>query len=475
MKKKIILFALCVGVCFTACSDFLAKNPYNQIGEDVAITNYNNARYAISGVYDRIKGSGFYGRNILAIPDAATENAILSPAATQRFNTIAPWTATDETSETGSVFSNGYSAINALNRILAAVDKIEANEFQIREIKAQCLALRAICHFEIARLFCQAYPGGENTLGIPYISVSDTYGKPERGTLSNTYSKVIADLKDAIPLFSNRPSYIVTDFPTVFFLDEWAAKAMLARVYMMQLDYSNAKPLLQDIIINSGYALLSNANFLAAWAGRYNATSKTEFMFALSITDNNNNGTGSIGYTYLQGGYNDLRAAENAIELFSDSDIRKSFFAVGTGVAAGYMLNHKFITRSGQGMGVSDVPIVRLSDIFLLYAEACAYTGDDATAITYLDRIRLRADPNDGPSIETGEALKEKIFLERRKELMYEGHYLHDLKRMHKPITSATRADHVPYTTVPYPSNLRAYPIPRQELSANPNMVQNPY
>ena len=473
MKKIFIILTLSAGVTFASCSDFLTQNPYNEVGENVAITNYNNARYALNAVYYTMRSSSFYGRNVLTIADAATENTMLSPQGTVRFNDICPWTISENTSLIGSVFSSGYSAINAINRIFAVVDKIDATDAQKREIKGQVLALRALCHFEIARLFCQAYSGGENSLGIPYMEESTVFGKPDRGALSNTYSKIIVDFKEAILLLTNRPGFIAANFPAVYYLDEWSAKALLARVYLSQLDYTNAKPLLQDIVSNSGYMLLPNANFLNAWAEKYSSTSKTEFMLAMNVIPTETLGSESIGFTYLQGGYNDLRAAQNAFDLFDDEDIRKSLFLPGTGGAIGYIMVNKYISRESN-TGLTDIPIVRLADVYLMYAEACAYTGDETTAITYLDKVRLRAQPFANISTETGEALKEKIFLERRKELMYEGHYLHDLKRYQKPIISATRSDHAHYMTVPYPSNLRAYPIPRHEMDANPNMEQNP-
>jgi len=473
MKKILIIFTLWSGISLASCSDFLTQNPYNEIGEKVAITNYNNTRYALNGVYNLIRVSSFYGRNVLAVADAATENTMLSPQGTVRYNDICPWTVSENTGELDGIFSAGYSAINAINRILAAVDGIEANDAQKREIKGQCLTLRALCHFELVRLFCQAFPGGENTLGIPYLEESIVFEKPARGTLSGTYAKIISDLIEAIPMLTNRPGYIATDFPTVYYIDEWSAKAILARVYLSQIEYGNAKPLLLDIITNSGYALLANDRFVDAWANKYNASIKTEFMFALSVINTESLGSNSLGFIYLQAGYSDLRAALNAIELFDDDDVRKSYFLDGTGSGAGYIFVNKYPPREGIN-GLSDIPVVRLSDVYLMYAETCAYTGEEATAITYLDKVRHRAQPAAAPSIETGETLKEKIFLERRKELMYEGHYLHDLKRLHKPIISATRSDNVHYTTIPYPSNQRAYPIPRHEINANPNMEQNP-
>ncbi len=77
--------------------------------------------------------------------------------------------------------------------------------------------------------------------------------------------------------------------------------------------------------------------------------------------------------------------------------------------------------------------IIRLADIYLLYAEACFQTGDEATARTYVNYVRERArEGNDAvlPDVTaTGEDLLDAIYQERRVELCAEGHRFHDLVR----------------------------------------------
>ncbi|MCU4162903.1 RagB/SusD family nutrient uptake outer membrane protein [Carboxylicivirga caseinilyticus] len=77
--------------------------------------------------------------------------------------------------------------------------------------------------------------------------------------------------------------------------------------------------------------------------------------------------------------------------------------------------------------------IIRLADIYLLYAEACYHTNDESTAKIYLNYVRERARQGNEtvlPDITaSGAALLDAIYHERRVELCGEGHRFHDLVR----------------------------------------------
>ncbi len=467
--KKILLIILTVCISFTSCDDFLTQDPYTTMPEELAITDNITANYALAGIYDEFQSELIYGRKYLVAPEASTENIILSPSNSNRYIAQAQWSLTAGNGDAADMWLYGYSAINAANKILAKVDVIDATEKQKQQIKGEALAIRGMVHLDLIRIFAQAYPGNENGLGIPYMEESIIYDKPSRDNISTVYTKIIRDLSEGASLLQSSE---IDNGP--YRINSWTAKALLAKAYMMQLDYTKAKPVLEDIIKNSGYSILTNANYTSAWSKRYNASSKTEFLFAIANLSTDYGATTSLGYIYLQSGYGDLRASANIVALYTDTDVRKAaFFTPGTGTAAGWTMVNKYPSRDGTS-GLSDVPMVRLSNVYLYYAEACAYTNDETNAIKYLDLVRQRGDASAAISTETGDALKDKIFLERRKELAYEGEYLFDLKRYHKTINSAYDATGKVYKIITYPSDLLAYPIPQGELDANPNMEPNP-
>jgi starch-binding outer membrane protein, SusD/RagB family len=125
-----------------------------------------------------------------------------------------------------------------------------------------------------------------------------------------------------------------------------------------------------------------------------------------------------------------------------------------------------------------DFPVYRLADAYLMYAECVlrgASGGDAGTALGYVNQLRERA--YDGPSgdIEAGDLTLDFILSERARELYWECHRRTDLIRFGK----FTGGDYI----WEWKGNVQAgqstpqyrdlYPIPSNDLNANPNLVQN--
>jgi len=473
MKKIFkITGVLAVAISILSCTEFLDQQPASSISDTKAISNYPSAVYALNGVYDGLQNTYYYGRDYVVYGDCFTDNIIISPNNSNRFIAEGQWSITATTANMGYFWSTAYTALMRANKILALVDNIDATDVQKAAIKGQCLAIRALVHFDLVKFFAQTYNGNQTALGVPYIDKVIVYEKPARETVSAVYTKIIADLTAAITNLTTGSALVTGPY----FINSWAAKALLAKVYMAQLDYDKALPVLDDIVKNSGYSPLSAANYVAAWGKDHSSVAKNEFLFSLNFNPTDYGATNCLGYIYLQTGYGDLRVPVGVVSLFTATDIRKGLFIAGTGTSAGWTFNGKFPGKAGT-TALSDTPVIRLSDVYLMYAEANASKSVYNTAITYLDLIRLRADATAAitPQTITPAALLDAIALERRKELLYEGQYLFDLKRLKKPINSALRSDNVLYTTIPYPSLKLAMPIPQAEIDANSNMVQNQY
>jgi hypothetical protein len=475
MKKIFkISFVLAVAMTVFSCESFLDQQPASSISDEKAISNYNSALYALNGVYDALQSYNYYGRDFLVFGDCFTDNIIISPNNSNRFIAEGQWTITATTADLETFWTAAYKANMRANKILALIDNIDATDAQKASIKGQCLALRALIHFDLVRFFAQTFNGNESALGVPYIDRVIIYEKPARETVSDVYTKIITDLTESITLLTTGSALVTPPYNVT----NWSAKALLAKVYMAQLNYTSALPVLQDIITNSGYTPLSAANYVAAWGKDHSTTAKNEFMFSINFKPDDYAATNCLGYIYLQTGYGDLRVPSSVSNLFTSTDLRKSLFIAGTGTSVGWNFNGKYPGKSGT-TALADSPVIRLSDVYLMYAEANAgkTTPDITTAITYLDLIRKRADASAASTSSTISAsdLLNAIFLERRKEFLYEGQYLFDLKRLKKTINSAYKSDNTLYTTITYPNLKLAMPIPQKEVDANPNMVQNQY
>ncbi len=149
----------------------------------------------------------------------------------------------------------------------------------------------------------------------------------------------------------------------------------------------------------------------------------------------------------------------------------------------------------GGGGGYQGIPyrFFRYAEILLNYAEACIELGEDAEARKYINMVRKRAGQPD-LSV-SGSQLRERYRNERRIELSFEEHRIHDARRWmigpvaYSPVLKANvryklQADK---TTSPVPTitheifqkrswNDKAYfmPITRDETNKNSSLVQNP-
>jgi len=120
----------------------------------------------------------------------------------------------------------------------------------------------------------------------------------------------------------------------------------------------------------------------------------------------------------------------------------------------------------------TDFPLFRIADVYLMYAEATLRGGggDEATAISYMNLLRTRANSTTVSSIDL-----DFILNERARELYWEGTRRTDLIRYGR----FTDGDYVwPWkggvaegTSTPSFRNL--LPIPSSDLNANPNLTQN--
>jgi hypothetical protein len=119
----------------------------------------------------------------------------------------------------------------------------------------------------------------------------------------------------------------------------------------------------------------------------------------------------------------------------------------------------------------------RISEMYLIRAEAYAKRTAPDLAAGAADLNTLRASRITGyvdENFVTATSLVDAVLQERFKELAFEGFRLFDLKRNNLPVERLASDASPAWQTLPASSNLFVLPIPRTEINANPNMVQNP-
>lgn len=189
----------------------------------------------------------------------------------------------------------------------------------------------------------------------------------------------------------------------------------------------------------------------------------------------------------------------NAVNGYASPPDRTRFNA--TGYWAKKLVHYQSVPGQNTVWQTYPWTFIRLSGLWLLYAESLNEAGNSADAITWLDKVRTKAGL---PGVMTAwaqhsrlpskpsskDGLRSIIHQERRIELAFEGQAGWDLRRwkelqnvLSKPfqgwtVFNRTVAGYYQLNNVYQPSfGLRDYlfPIQQYDLLTNPNLVQTPY
>jgi starch-binding outer membrane protein, SusD/RagB family len=361
----------------------------------------------------------------------------------------------------------------------------------IQQYRAEARFLRAL-----------AYAHGMDFFGpIPLTTEANTVGSiPAQVPRDSIYRYVVSELtaiKDSLPPAAGNYGRATAA----------AANMLLAEVYLNAGVYSGTTH--YDLALNAAAAAIAGGYTLAP-VFRNNFTSDNnlspELIFA-AVEDGTHTQTwggmtflvhagcgGSMsaatyGMDYCWGGY---RMKQQAYRLFSAGDSRGSFFwttgqtdsviSIGNfnnGIAAPKFTNKTSTGGNGsqQTMIDTDFPIFRLAEAYLIYAEANLRGGGGVagTALGYLNALRQRAFGDATHNFATLPPL-DTILAERGRELLFEAKRRTDLIRFGKfsggTYLWAWKGNTPGGTTIAATYDL--YPLPANELAANPTLVQNP-
>ena len=397
----------------------------------------------------------------------------------------------------------GRANINIKHIPAAAQYDIAVTTDYINANLAQCYAMRAICYFYVVRVWGDAPIRTE-----PYEELSEDPTKDRESKEKVINEIIIPDLQKAYDLT------VKAQKPTVWYLGEGAICAAMADVYMWKKDYPNAMIWMQKLFAAknpaSGAAYTgTSGNFLQP-----KDTWKTIFTQpAVSIEV-----IWSINWEYNKNGCACMMISwsSNNKPIVVDLDTWNRWWTPLTPPADMrvkqtmdvYMTNRdRFIkwyptatnpTAADAWPNTNNtVPVFlvmyRLSDMYLLYAEALNKTGDMNKALTYLNYIRVRAnlaaytttsaEVSNGTTLDPVK-LENAILQERQWELFGEGKRWFDLVRtdhvlqVMDPILKRRQFDNGSTVINGFGGDLRRvyWPLNRAVLNANLKLNQNePY
>jgi tetratricopeptide (TPR) repeat protein len=451
--SKPVVSALFLGLLLAGCEKRLDITPYQTIAADKALLSEGDVDVTLIGAYDGAQNAATYGGDIMVLNELIGNTANINFTGTFAGLSDAYQTQmVSNNSFAAGTWSSAYNTINRCNNVLSALDKITSSAARKSSVEGQALFLRASMYFELIRLYAKTIGDGDATTnpGVPLI-LKPTSGitaadYPSRSSVKAVYDQVVADLTKAESLLPATNTIYAT---------KWAAAAQLSRVYLQLKNYTEATNAANRVIQGSGKTL--NTDFTKLWFTFINngGASPAEYIFSMMVTAQD--GTNSLN-TYFgraistfpgSNGRSDCKIKPAHIALYETGDVRKSFFSV----SGGNNYSQKHLDPKGN------VPIIRLSEMYLTRAEGNFRNGTTVGArpLDDINVIRRRA----GLPVRTTVTI-DNITNERYLELAFEGHNLHEAKRLQKSVG-----------TLAWNSPKLILPIPQREMDVNKNLVQN--
>ncbi|MFC0777477.1 RagB/SusD family nutrient uptake outer membrane protein [Flavobacterium sp. HJSW_4] len=483
MKYSKYLFIFFLLFSLQSCSDFLEQEPGTKTSIDELLQNKKGVLQALTGLYTEVDANvrpeyyavyaDLQGGNLKYGPTATGGNkGQISPSSNLTMVYSFDDSAAD--SDFDMFYDSSYDIINQANLILEYTPALtDATDAEKNQIKAEALSIRAYTHFLLSLVYSQnySYTPDASHLGIVYSTESIKSGVkyPIRKTAAETYSLIIADLKNAIDSYSDTsllPGAAYTYF------SRKSAQALLARVYLQKGDWANAYETANDVITTSGVTLTSKETLVSEWEKADLPVSEILLEFA-NPKDTEGNVSSSMAQTFgytNETNFQKYVASNDLINLYESADLRKQLFLTkslytlvgGVQMNLDYNFTKKFQDNAGY-------VAFRLSEMYLIRAEAALETNRADLAMADINTIRARANAS---LLTNTTNLKENIFLERRKELCFEGFLFFDIARNHKDVS---RNDGCIATvcSLTYPSLKYVLPIPKDNINLNPKLQQN--
>tara|TARA_R110002051_G_scaffold13808_7_gene45661 strand:- start:7255 stop:8706 length:1452 start_codon:yes stop_codon:yes gene_type:complete len=480
---KNIVLGLIVIICLSACEKTLEEVPKDFVSKANFYNNEEDAQAAMAGAYAGMQNDFFGITNYLM---TELHGDYLFGRGSQAPITI--WNQILDQTNVGRCATNWSAFYNTINRANAILDNVPNIEDMDADAKEQILAeahfLRALCYFELVR--------GWGAVPIKTSeSVDLSAVEAPREDVNKVYELIIADglaAEDGLGEVGGQTGRA----------SKWAAKMLLAHVYLTIEDWDAAAEKAEDVIVNGPFNLVTvqdSDDFYQIFA----VDTSTEDIMSMhhsetkqSTIPNYLHRASNIPYNYSTGGvYAWLPDANSFIgESWDDDDLRKNFNLYtqiqnsdGDWVSLPEttpILFKKFTTNP-SGQSVYSVPIYRLTEAFLFYAEASSMAngGPSSLATDRLNIIKRRAygfDINVPSSIDypygmNSADFRSAILKERGYEFITERRRWFDLKRTGtvKEAFAAAGKNVIDERLL--------WPIPEDEINNNPAISksdQNP-
>lgn len=415
MKIYKYIVIVSVSLILSSCNDWLNLEPADTTTETDLFTTGDGYRNALNGIYSQMATSSMYGKALSwGQLDAMAQFYRARSGTVENYISHYSYTNKDVTPTIQSIWEGAYNCIANCNNIIQRVEADSPDKFakgieEIKLIKGEALALRALLHLDILRLFAPAKDDGKKY--IPYVTTYPCKFQ-EYTTNNDVLQKVCDDLKAAKQLvgefdiprkswmqvscrFENDHQGIETDeVPEDLFLafrgyrmNYYAICGILARAYSYRNMYKEAYDETEIVV--------------KAYTSDRWPEETPMFSFTSSVSDGNNKLYGGILFCLSnQKLYEDFKSyfttnplylsVRNPIKDWYSNDAEDVRRQLITSSGSSSYCNKNVEPSSGDKIKFAKdmIPMIRLSEIYLIRAEYYSHFGNDAAAAEQISAIR---------------------------------------------------------------------------------------
>lgn len=485
MKTKIfnIALALTLGLGATSCNDWLTVEPSTEMDREELFQNEDGFADAMSGIYVSMSADQLYGKNLtwwfmeLIGGTAHAGSSLTNILAQYPFNKNTPYTyyQSHQMNYVDPIWRKAYNTIANVNSVINNIDE-HKNVFTGKDynvFKGEALGLRAFLHFDVMRIYSDAYASNDFNATkkyIPYVKTmtSDVYPLL---TADQLCDQMLADLKEAKELLKDDPMYTgATASPYVcsavsgrsdlrerYNIKDWhnrrlhfnyyAAVATMARIYLWKGDKANALACAKEVIDAQDKAFFwVNTDLVANTQSTSNQVARdrtfcTEHIFAMNVDDLTKRIDG-----ILQQGEKAFTSTNSLIAMYTDycfditsrdDDIRYKYLK--------YEYNSTFLIptkywqdedKDADGTyfpwARKRIPLIKAAEMYFIAAEC---EPDLDKAVGYVEAVRKHRGLAPHPlTVASRDELETEINKEYRKEFISEGQMFYFNKRKNNDI-----------------------------------------
>lgn len=521
----------------TGCSDYLETNSKSQLSTETSYSSPENIDQDLTGIYGCLKPFATY---YFAMSEFRSDNMfITTESKTNEYSDCAQFNNTGLLNDNivKNCWSDHYKLIAAANVLLDRINGAGLTETQLKQYSAEARFLRALAYFDLVRFF------GRVPLSLHEITPSEAFQIPQSEAIDIYEQAIVPDLEYAVENLQDKAiDYLGKERQERATAN--AAKALLGKVYVQMAGY----PLYQDTEAKA-IALFEDvlkdvdnywATDMAAWNTMWLHENDNKFyIFEIQYVAEKDQGNPATPLSRNSSTYADDYCNANLTvgpHVYVERDLQDHFLESTTYENENGEIEEDFIDKrlygtvntgqtydeeTGQYIGgavdqnnfcvkffehkmkrawlkVTDMdasivdrtywpqnwPVLRIEDVMLLYAELVGGTSD---GYKYLNMIRSRAGLSELRQLSES-AFQKAVMLERRYELLGEGHrwfdevrqntFVEDIRTMMYNYRDKRDASHSANYTIyanRVTQNSALYPIPQSQLRIREGLyTQNP-